>query len=157
MNSKARSKYQLGMLTEREEPSRYEMEGHPWKGGLYDTAGAPRRGTKRVVHHTDVRGVTMAAYDPSVIFSFADKLYEQAAGIEGAYAAGGAVVGGIIGAVLGGAVAGSSLTGGVIAAVIVGAIAWQIGGQKAAALRLQAQVALCQVQIEENTRHLRNE
>src|SRR3954467_232105 len=31
MNSKARSKYQPGMLTEREGPSRYEMEGRPWK------------------------------------------------------------------------------------------------------------------------------
>jgi hypothetical protein len=34
MNSKARSKYQLGMLTEREGPSRYEMEGRPWKCGI---------------------------------------------------------------------------------------------------------------------------
>src|SRR5947209_20216654 len=34
MNSKARSKYQPGMLTEREGPSRYEMEGRPWKRGI---------------------------------------------------------------------------------------------------------------------------
>lgn len=99
----------------------------------------------------------MAAYDPSVILTFADKLYEQAAGIEGAYTMAGVVVGGLIGAVLGGAVAGSSLTGGVFAAVLVGAMAWQIGRQKAAALRLQAQVALCQLQIEANTRYLRND
>ncbi|MEA2342460.1 MAG: hypothetical protein QOF63_629 [Thermoanaerobaculia bacterium] len=97
----------------------------------------------------------MAAYDPSVILTFADKLYEQAAGMEGAYTMGGVVIGGAIGAVLGG-VAGSTLMGGIIAAIVGGAIAWQIGRQKAAALRLQAQVALCQVQIEANTRYLRN-
>src|SRR5437660_11530717 len=34
MNSKARSKYQPGMLTEREGPPRYEMEGRPWKIGI---------------------------------------------------------------------------------------------------------------------------
>jgi F0F1-type ATP synthase assembly protein I len=98
----------------------------------------------------------MAAYDPSVILAFADKLYQQAAGVEGAYTMAGVLVGALIGAVLGGSFAGSSLMGAIIAAVILGAIAWQIGRQKAAALRLQAQVALCQVQIEANTRYLRN-
>src|SRR3954449_3559214 len=41
MNSKARSKYQPGMLTEREGPSRYEMEGRPWKGGIVSIVSAP--------------------------------------------------------------------------------------------------------------------
>jgi hypothetical protein len=66
----------------------------------------------------------------------------------------GGAAGGAIGAALPGA---SSLLLVLIGAVIVGAIAWQLGRQKAAALRLQAQVALCQVQIEENTRYLGNQ
>jgi len=97
----------------------------------------------------------MAAYDPSIILTFADRLYEQAAGIEGAYTMGGLVLGGAIGAAAGAAL-GSSLSGGILGAIIAGLIAWNIGRQKAAALRLQAQVALCQVQIEANTRYLRN-
>lgn len=100
----------------------------------------------------------MPAYDSSVILTFAERLYEQAAGIEVAYAVGGAVVGGAAGGAIGAALHdASSLLIGLIGAVIVGAIAWQLGRQKAAALRLQAQVALCQVQIEENTRYQRNE
>jgi len=97
----------------------------------------------------------MAAYDPSIILTFADRLYEQAAGIEGAYTMGGLVLGGAIGAAAGAAL-GSSLSGGILGAIIAAVIAWNIGRQKAAALRLQAQVALCQVQIEANTRYLRN-
>ncbi|HEV7428219.1 MAG TPA: hypothetical protein VGQ46_17820 [Thermoanaerobaculia bacterium] len=99
----------------------------------------------------------MAAYDSSVIVTFADRLYQQAAGIEGAYAMAGAVVGGAVGGAIGAALpGGSALVVAVFGAAIIGVIAWQIGRQKAAALRLQAQVALCQVQIEANTRYLRN-
>src|SRR3954447_11835468 len=43
MNSKARSKYQPGMLTEREGPSRYEMEGRPWKRGIVSIVILSRR------------------------------------------------------------------------------------------------------------------
>jgi hypothetical protein len=47
MNSKARSKYQLGMLTEREEPPRYEMEGRPWKCGIVSRNGLITTETQR--------------------------------------------------------------------------------------------------------------
>jgi hypothetical protein len=98
----------------------------------------------------------MATYDPSVIVTFADSLYAQAASIMGVYSVVGGLVGAGIGAVIGNAIHdGSSVVLGLIGAVIVGAIAWQLGRQKAFALRLQAQVALCQVQIEANTQHLR--
>ena len=43
MNSKARSKYQVGMLTEREGQTRYEMGRRPWKRGIVCHACAGRR------------------------------------------------------------------------------------------------------------------
>ena len=49
-------------------------------------------------------------------------------------------------------VLGGALIGGSIGALVLGLIAFSLGQQKAFALRLQAQVALCQVQIEANTR-----
>jgi hypothetical protein len=99
----------------------------------------------------------MAAYDPSVIVTFADSLYAQAATILGAYTLMGALVGAGVGAAVGSVIPDiSSVVLGLVGAVFVGAVAWELRRQKAAALRLQAQVALCQVQIEANTRYLRN-
>jgi hypothetical protein len=79
----------------------------------------------------------MASFEASVIIEYADRLYRQAASIakRSAYQR-----------------AQKSIESGVAGAVIIGAIAFQIGQQRALALRLQAQVALCQVQIEANTR-----
>jgi hypothetical protein len=82
-------------------------------------------------------------YDPAIIQKFADKLYSQANTIVSVWTFLGAVVGGACGHVLGNAAVG---------AVIIGALGFAIGMQRACLLRLQAQVALCQKQIEENTR-----
>jgi hypothetical protein len=95
----------------------------------------------------------MTDYDPSVITTFADNLYAQAATVIGLYT----VVGVLVGAGAGAGVASripdsSGFLFALVGAVVVGAIAWQLGRQKAFALRLQAQVALCQAQIEVNTR-----
>jgi positive regulator of sigma E activity len=89
-------------------------------------------------------------YDAQVIVAFAERLYRQAATIAATYALLGALVGAAIGAAVGNAL-GSLFVVMVLGAVLVGALAFAIGQQKAFALKLQAQVALCQVQIEDNT------
>jgi outer membrane lipoprotein SlyB len=94
----------------------------------------------------------MASYDSSVIVAFADKLYSQAATVAATYAAIGALVGAGVGAAIGNAVSADFLIPALAGAIVVGAIAFQLGRQKGFALRLQAQVALCQVEIETNTR-----
>jgi predicted membrane metal-binding protein len=83
-------------------------------------------------------------YDPAIIQKFADKLYSQANTIVFVWTFLGAVVGGAGGYQLGYAAVG---------AVIIGALGFAIGMSRAYLLRLQAQVALCQKKIEENTRH----
>lgn len=87
----------------------------------------------------------MATYDSKVIYEFADILYRQAARIIAVFTAIGVLIGAVGGYPLFGTV------GLIIGAVIVGAIGYFIGQQKAFALKLQAQTALCQAKIEENT------
>ena len=94
----------------------------------------------------------MVKYDPQVIVTFADSLYRHAASVVLTYT----VVGALIGLASGGAVGIAVLDGGgrigaAVGALLLGAIAFKLGQQKAFALRLQAQIALCQVQIEANT------
>jgi hypothetical protein len=98
----------------------------------------------------------MAIYDPSVIATFADSLYAKAATIVQTYTAVGALAGACFGGAIGYTFHDDSyiLLGIFIGAVFVGAAAWVTGMQKAFALRLQAQVALCQAQIEANTRRI---
>ena len=87
----------------------------------------------------------MTEYDAAVIKKFADALYRQAAGIVITYTVMGVIIGWLGGSWMGG---GSGSLGG---AIIFGAIGYMLGTQKAFVLKLQAQVALCQVKIEENT------
>lgn len=96
----------------------------------------------------------MAKYDAQVIVTFADDLYRQAGSIAATYAVLGVLIGLVLGAVVGNSVVpdGGALIGAALGALLLGALAFKIGQQRAFALRLQAQVALCQVQIEANTR-----
>lgn len=90
----------------------------------------------------------MLAYDSKIIYEFAARLYKQANSIIAIYTVVGALIGGI-----GGYVAGeSNSTIALVGAVILGALGFYIGREKAFALKLHAQTALCQVAIEENTR-----
>jgi hypothetical protein len=81
----------------------------------------------------------MVKYDSSLIYQFAASLYKQVG-----------VVIGLVGGYLVTDGRGGTVT--VVGGLLLGAIGWWIGTQKAFALKLQAQIALCQVQIEENTR-----
>lgn len=92
-------------------------------------------------------------YDRSVIQEFADKLYARARAIVVVFT----LVGFFVGLVAGGALSNSALRvlgpAGVVVVAVVGAlIGLVIGQSRAFMLKLQAQTALCQAQIEENTR-----
>ncbi len=89
-------------------------------------------------------------YDPSIIENAADRLYESGRAAMALYAVIGAVVGGVIGRVAAPRNFDTEAMLGV--GVVVGLIGFAIGRDKAIALMVQAQTALCQVQIEKNTR-----
>ena len=95
----------------------------------------------------------MTQYDPKIIVEFADRLHSQANSIIMRHMAIGALVGCAIGyaAGRGGDSVGIAT---LIIGVIGGAMGYSIGEQKAFTLKLQAQMALCQAKIEENTRKI---
>ena len=96
----------------------------------------------------------MVAYDSKVLYEFADRLYRQASRIVLSYT----MVGALIGFLLGGGAAvaadvrDSAMVAGIVVALLFGAAGFSMGQEKAFTLRLQAQTALCQARIEENTR-----
>lgn len=109
----------------------------------------------------------MAVFDPRVIRKFADRLYGRAVVVMIASTLFSGLSGGVLGlAVCLGAIApalerdssaaaGSlvvGLIGGLLGAVIFGLGGFLAGWERAFRLKLRAQVALCQLKIEENTR-----
>ncbi len=92
----------------------------------------------------------MAQYDPAIIQKFADKLYTQANTIVVIYTLIGAILGGGLGFAANANMRLSNV--GIIAAIICGLIGFALGLQRSFMLRVQAQTALCQMKIEENTR-----
>lgn len=103
-------------------------------------------------------------YNPSIIQTFANRLYSQANSIVFVFTILGLASGAFIGFVLsdgqGGGFEGIGRVGTdntkliyeVAGAVIFGSIGFAMGSSLAFRFRLQAQVALCQKTIEENTR-----
>ena len=98
----------------------------------------------------------MATYDPSIIHQHADALYQHANRIIRDFTMSGAVLGIVLGIGAGG-MAGRG-TGAVVGAAVLGAICAVIGRNagraRAFRIKLEAQTALCQAAIEENTRRL---
>jgi len=86
-------------------------------------------------------------YDSNVIVEFAAKLYKRAGSMILSYTVFGVLLGAI-----GGFMVIPEAVAAVIGAMILGLIGFKLGVDKAFQLKLQAQVALCQVQIETNTR-----
>jgi hypothetical protein len=92
------------------------------------------------------RSSDMAQYDPKVIHRFADDLYSRAGTIVVIYTIIFAVVG-----IAAGAVAYAKM-GAMLGGLFAAAVGFYIGQQRTFVLKLQAQTALCQAQIEANTR-----
>lgn len=88
----------------------------------------------------------MVQYEPEIIYQFAERLYSKATTIVAVYAVAGAVIGIFIGYGMKG------WTSAIIGGVILGGVGWYLGTEKAFALKLQAQTALCQAAIERNSR-----
>ena len=90
----------------------------------------------------------MVEYNPKIIYEFAEGLYRKANSIIMGCAFIGFLIGGIVGYGL------WKATGAIICAVVVGIIGSIIGTTRASHYKLKAQIALCQVRIEENTKEL---
>ena len=88
----------------------------------------------------------MPSYDPAVIERFASDLYRRADNIVILSTVSIAAVGAALGALANGR------NGAFLGAAIGAVVGLYFGQQRAFSLRLQAQTALCQVQIERNTR-----
>lgn len=95
------------------------------------------------------------SYDENVIVSFAERLYHRASSMVAVCTLGGAMIGAVP-AVIAFSITRARPDAIAIIAVLVGLIGGVIGGmigsERAFRLRLLAQQALCQVQIERNTR-----
>ncbi|WP_437596869.1 hypothetical protein WMF28_30270 [Sorangium sp. So ce590] len=98
-------------------------------------------------------------YDPQIIQQFAASLYRQANSIVATYALLFGLLGTAVGAPAGAFLLGNRSSWEIFAAVgavvlggFVGLLGALMGQQRAFALKLQAQQALCQLQIEANTR-----
>ena len=90
----------------------------------------------------------MTTYDPQILYEFANRLYARANQVIATYTVLGALVGGGAGFSVNQQFDVYTLLG----AALVGLVAYLLGVEKAFQLKLQAQTALCQVKIEENTR-----
>jgi hypothetical protein len=91
----------------------------------------------------------MVKYEARVITQFAEKLYAQAGRVVILYV----VVMALGGLAVGKAIGGRDAEGPMVLVALLGGVLGQFVGQaRAFLLRLQAQVALCQVEIERNTR-----
>lgn len=90
----------------------------------------------------------MAEYDPNIIQEYADRLYAKAIGVQ--------ILATLIGLVVPWGVLGASRVVTSEAAIIAGLlgalIGFAIGRAMGFGYKLQAQTALCQAQIEKNTR-----
>lgn len=92
-------------------------------------------------------------YDPAIIQAHAERLYLTAKTIVATYTIFGVLSGaslGYIGAVVAGIKDEAPAV--MFASALMAAIAFMVGRWKSFALRLEAQLALCQLQIEANTR-----
>lgn len=122
-----------------------------------DCAGTPSRSlttSGAVSGPAVVSTSTGVGYDPSVIQGYAKMAYARADTITVLYTVAGGLLLGAFG-VSAGAVGGAAPVGFIVGAAMGGLLGYFVGNMKANALRLEAQVALCQVEIEKNTRRTR--
>ncbi|HEX8671558.1 MAG TPA: hypothetical protein VF710_06705 [Longimicrobium sp.] len=87
-----------------------------------------------------------------MIQKYAGMLYQRALTIVWLYTAAGVFLGLLLGASAGVFAPAAGASGAFIGVLAGAFIGWNIGSQKAFWMELQAQIALCQVEIEANTR-----
>lgn len=99
----------------------------------------------------------MTQYDEKIIETFAEELYREATSVVLKSTLKWTFIGVLAGGI-GGAAAGNwenstnALIAAVLAGVVCGAIGYSLAKRQVFTLKLQAQTALCQAQIERNTR-----
>ena len=99
----------------------------------------------------------MAQYDPTILQKFADKMYLRAYSLIAVYTVFGLILGCLVGALIPSFSRGSDAwTIGPILGVIGAVLGFIMGVEKAFWLKMEAQKALCQLQIELNTRPQEN-
>lgn len=103
------------------------------------------------IYRTSNYGV---AYNPSIIRSFANELYKQSSIIVLQHTISGVIVGSILGLIISSMLQIIVLPLAVIGGIVGGFLGSILGNAKAFMLKLQAQLALCQVEIEKGIREL---
>lgn len=88
----------------------------------------------------------MVTYDARLVQEYAHRLHRSATQLVVTYAFGGAVTGGSLGFIV------RDLQSTVLATMLVAVIGYFIGRDKALRLKLEAQLALCQMEIEQHLR-----
>ena len=94
-------------------------------------------------------------YDGAIIQTFIERLYRRANNAVATYTLLGVGIGLSVGYILAGLlgeVARGRMPYEALCILLFGGIAYSVGRERAFALRAQAQIALCQIRIEENTR-----
>lgn len=110
-----------------------------------------------VVRRTSSRGRSMGpGYDPSVIADFAQRLYDRAETVVALYTIAGAVIGLALGGATGAVWGINPIGGALIGTAALGYVGYVLGRSKAFQLKLEAQTALCQMEIERNTRDVKD-
>ncbi len=92
-------------------------------------------------------------YDAKIIQEFAERLYRRAHSIIITYTVAGFIVGLVSGTFVGRTAGSADLAGTIIITTIIlgGLFGYVIAKERAFKFKLDAQIALCQVQIEKNT------
>ncbi|MBM3990314.1 MAG: hypothetical protein FJ298_04820 [Planctomycetes bacterium] len=96
-------------------------------------------------------------YDPTIIRNFVDRLYFRAAIVTWLYT----LIFSALGGLIGGAIAYNNggewnfpllALGVMLGIALLGSLGWYLGTRASLFVKMQAQLALCQIKIEENTR-----
>lgn len=118
---------------------------------MFPVPGQPRvRSPEAMTGGGEAVGRPAISYNPGVIREFSSKMYRMAQTIVYIYTIFAAVVGFVVGLAIVGMIE-VSVAVAFLTAFIAGIIGHALGSNKAFWLKLQAQVALCQVEIERNT------